>query len=294
MKVKSIAEIKSLDEDLHLFDEDEWDFFGGGATDSLKGENFEYFNDIEDVDFVYDARKSVRATIAIATVIGVGIIGLGAWLVHDINVRNQTYLEQLQAAPTIAYHEGVEGDSESLIEASRTLSGYFSTLSQRHGMSGLAAYCENSKLEKEYEEALETMQTSFDEGDCYARLLAKFASLIRLNRIDKVILDKDTYYVYCDLSVPTQADLYDYLHVYGYSFAKHFTSNQITTGEVGKYLVETLDSGTVSCTSGIYCIQMDKDFRIIDDSEIKGVCADDYAYAVSETVQIVENQTLKN
>ena len=55
MKIRSANEIKSLDDELNLFEETEWDFLSVVDT---KDTNFEYFNDIRDSDF--DKRNRFR------------------------------------------------------------------------------------------------------------------------------------------------------------------------------------------------------------------------------------------
>lgn len=294
MNVRSKTEIANLDEELNLFDEDEWDFF---QTLQPQDKNYEYFNDIMDKEFkksiIPDYIKSalIVSFISISCLVVVIIFFVQYGLVLDTDYEATKGISSTGKS-TINYVDGKECSSEDLVEASKTLAGYFGVLRNKSGYNTLDMYCKDSSVFKSmYNMYLNQMKTSYDTNDCYARLLSAFGSYCTVNNIDKLIEKDGKYYCYVVLNMPSQDDIYEYVYLYQYNFTKHFMSTDATEGNIIRYLFDLTEISAIPCTPQEICLELEKDgngeFKIISDSIIVDNCVISYTNAINRIVSIL-------
>ena len=293
MKVKSQNDFQSLDEELNLFEESEWDFMRVVDTQE---ENFEFFDDIPDID--YDERRAKIRTIVPFVGIAALIIFSGVWLVNTLSSRVDLEYERLQqslmGAQTISYVEGDEVSSEDFISINQMLASYFNTLQSKSGYDNLNALCmTDSTFATDYQNSIDKMTETWDVYDCNARAMSEFGTYIKLNKIDKAVLKDNTYYIYCNVTVPSKDDIYQYIHLYSYNLTKYFNSNEVNQQNVARFLIDTMETNPLPTASQTLCIEVvksaDGDFKIVDDSEITSICDTAYNYAISQITKILGN-----
>lgn len=293
MKVKSQNDFQSLDEELNLFEESEWDFMRVVDTQE---ENFEFFDDIPDID--YDERRAKIRTIVPFVGIAALIIFSGVWLVNTLSSRVDLEYERLQqslmGAQTISYVEGDEVSSEDFISINQMLASYFNTLQSKSGYDNLNALCmTDSTFATDYQNSIDKMTETWDVYDCNARAMSEFGTYIKLNKIDKAVLKDNTYYIYCNVTVPSKDDIYQYIHLYSYNLTKYFNSNEVNQQNVARFLIDTMETNPLPTASQTLCIEVvksaDGGFKIVDDSEITSICDTAYNYAISQITKILGN-----
>lgn len=293
MKVKSQNDFQSLDEELNLFEESEWDFMRVVDTQE---ENFEFFDDIPDID--YDERRAKIRTIVPFVGIAALIIFSGVWLVNTLSSRVDLEYERLQqslmGAQTISYVDGDEVSSEDFISINQMLASYFNTLQSKSGYDNLNALCmTDSTFATDYQNSIDKMTETWDVYDCNARAMSEFGTYVKLNKIDKAVLKDNTYYVYCNVTVPSKDDIYQYIHLYSYNLTKYFNSNEVNQQNVARFLIDTMETNPLPTASQTLCIEVvksaDDGFKIVDDSEITSICDTAYNYAISQITKILGN-----
>ena len=293
MKVKSQNDFQSLDEELNLFEESEWDFMRVVDTQE---ENFEFFDDIPDID--YDERRAKIRTIVPFVGIAALIIFSGVWLVNTLSSRVDLEYERLQqslmGAQTISYVEGDEVSSEDFISINQMLASYFNTLQSKSGYDNLNELCmTDSTFATDYQNSIDKMTETWDVYDCNARAMSEFGTYVKLNKIDKAVLKDNTYYVYCNVTVPSKDDIYQYIHLYSYNLTKYFNSNEVNQQNVARFLIDTMETNPLPTASQTLCIEVvksaDGGFKIVDDSEITSICDTAYNYAISQITKILGN-----
>lgn len=293
MKVKSQNDFQSLDEELNLFEESEWDFMRVVDTQE---ENFEFFDDIPDID--YDERRAKIRTIVPFVGIAALIIFSGVWLVNTLSSRVDLEYERLQqslmGAQTISYVEGDDVSSEDFISINQMLASYFNTLQSKSGYDNLNVLCmTDSTFATDYQNSIDKMTETWDVYDCNARAMSEFGTYIKLNKIDKAVLKDNTYYIYCNVTVPSKDDIYQYIHLYSYNLTKYFNSNEVNQQNVARFLIDTMETNPLPTASQTLCIEVvksaDDGFKIVDDSEITSICDTAYNYAISQITKILGN-----
>lgn len=290
MKIKTQNELQSLDSELNLFDEKDWDFFGGVVD--TKEENFEFFNDIRDVDFVNPKMtwlKNIAPILSVALIIVVGGIWLG---MRVLNKSDDSYDSVKNPQSSVSYHEGVAISSEELININQVLSNYFNTLQSKQDYSVLSDIClSTSTFESIYSSTISRMESAYDKYDCNARAIQEFGSYMKLNKITNAIVDDDTYYVYCNITVPSKEDVNEYIHLYSYNLTKFFNTNEVNEHNVARFLLDTMTVNQMPCTTNEYCIKLtrvsDSEYKIIDDSDLSSICSSAYNYSIGQITRIL-------
>lgn len=294
MIVRSAAEIQSLDDELNLFEENEWDFMS--VVDS-RGSNYEYFNDIRDSDFEVKKFKFREALVYISAAAAV----IAAMFVVTIKVANPfddseyralMNMQSVHGGATVTYVEGgTEAAPEDLIAVSNTLTGYASCLNAKQDYKALSTYCiDNSKFQTKYYESVNAVDTIYDINDCFARGLREFGGMYQLGRINRVTVKDDIYYCYAQYSHPSIYDVSEFVQSHSQSFMLKFGSGaDINEETVAKFLLEVIDEdrALIPTTSGELCIQLKKVdgyMRLVDDSFILNACSDDYSVAVNQSL----------
>lgn len=294
MKVRSAKELQDLDQEIDLFDSDSWDFIPLG---SLEGQNFEYFNDIQDRDFLKRNKLTVAKSFMGYSCAIFIMLFCCIWTIHytgvlnDSDYKNAQKIQNPWSSSHSSYVDGVEVSSEELIEISKLLNNYMRVIKMEHDYTFLYDYCLNtSTFADTYYTNTAKIVDLFDSNDCYARGLRKFGGLCNVNRINKVIEKDGIYYCYASLNIPTTNDVYEYVYLYSKNMTKYFAKNDVTESNIVRYLIETMEENTMYCSVNEYCIKMKKTstgFKIVDDSIITSQCIDSYTSAITQITNIL-------
>lgn len=294
MKIRSANELKSLDDEINLFDEKDWDFLSVVDT---QDSNFEYFNDIRDTDF--DKRSkfklkdniipivSMLALLVTCTVITINVTGI-----LDNNDYDEVKgMQSVNQSVTVDYVDGVGATSDKFLAISGVLNKYFSCLHNKNSYDSLYDYCSvTSTFADTYSNSVNKVETLYDRSDCYARALREFGSFCTLQRVNKVIVKDNTYYCYANVSIPTSTDVYEYCYLYSYNFTREFSAYLPTEAAVVKYFLELTGDNKVPCSTTEVCfkfVEKDGEFKLVDDSFITSTCVDAYTSAVTQITTLL-------
>ena len=296
MKVRSVNEVQSLDDELNLFEEDNWDFM---AVLDNHDTNYEYFNDIRDTDFDKKSSsvtlKSLAPMICVAAFLLVaGFVTMKAVGVFDSNEDYQSVANTVTVKDSVSLQrvEGKQADSSELIDISKVLQTYFDVLRSESDYTQLNDYCKNSStFSSTYYTCTDKVVSLYDNNDCYARALREFGSFCSVGKVNEVIVKDNIYYCYVNLNIPSSNDIYEYIYLYSYNMTKFFNMNDLTEANMVKYLLETTAENPISCTQTEYCLKFvktqDGSFKIVDDSSITSICTDAYTNAISQMSSIL-------
>lgn len=289
MKIRSTSEIKSLDDELNLFEETDWDFLS--VVDN-KDTNFEYFNDIRDSDF--DKRNRFRlkdyvvqiaglcAVLVVCSVIAIKVSGI----FDRDEYKKVAGISSVNSDTAITYESGSDVSSEDLINISGVVNDYFRILKSEGDYKGMYNLCATtSNFADTYYSVTNKVQTVYDNNDCYARMLRELAGFCSLNKVTKVVVKDDTYYCYLNVNMPTSNDVYEYAYLYQYNFTKKFNNTVPTEAGIVQYLLDTTNENPISCSSAEICIKLikkDGSFKIVDDSFATSTCSDAYTSLVNQ------------
>lgn len=293
-----LSQFSDLDEDLNLFEEDDWNFLSVDAT----AYNSEYYNDIYDKDFkTTPVYKVVLATICVSLL--VCGFGFSAYTFFKPYVRSQLYTKEYESTKTLLTSEdallsaervvgGVQASSKEYVKVSKVVSGYFQVLSSGKNLAELNSYCEDtSTFANKYNDLVKSMEYAFDNSDCNARLLAKFGSYCSLNKINTVIKKDGVYYCYLNLSVPSSDDMVEYVYSHQYDFTKHFMAGDLDAGSVTRYFLDVVSSSAIPRKAEEFCIELKEDklgdLYISDDSVIYVRCVSAYGSAMNTIYTIL-------
>lgn len=295
MNIRSPREIKSLDEDLHLFDDEHWDFL---AVVDEQAENYEYFDDIRDTDF----RKR---SYSFSWLIPVLLVFLCAFSVYIyISLSDKGDVDAIKNISSVASGtgsvdrvNGVPADSKVLIEVSKQLQLYAGVLQQSSDYADLNSVVKDgSSVAEEYDTYKSSMETMYDINDCYARFIKNIGSAVRVNRINEILVKDGVYYVYCDVSLPEIQDIREYVYLYDYNLTKEFTHKEITEENVGRYLADLMNTNRISSTSCERCFEFEESngvFKLRSDSWLSDHIGNCYSEAISMVTQMLsENLTV--
>lgn len=290
MKTRTLQEIKDLDEDLHLFEENDWDFF---AVVDTQEENYEYFNDVRDSDFV--KTKGVP-TLGIAAICMVGLVVISAIVLIRVN-SDREYINTLQSLASVngaantTYVDGEQASSEELISVAQLFKTYQDTLTQ--DIESLDKYVKGgSSVVSEYKNAKSGIKVMYDGNDIYARAIKEMASITRFNRVNKLIEKNGDYYCYIEVSYPSSTDIYEYIYLYQYNLTKFAMSNELTEEALGKYFIESLSDNSLPVTSTETLIMLEKSgngFTIKDDSWLRDIYIADYRQAIQQMTSMLSD-----
>lgn len=292
MRVKSQQEFQALDEELNLFEDSDWDFMSVLETHE---ENYQLFEELDEVSLSDMHKINVTHLIPFASLgvlLVVGLVWLGGIALDKKDAEYQAFSLSVDNKGQIQYVEGEEITGEKFISLNQTLSSYFNTLQSKSDYSNLTYMClDSSTFETEYRTSLQRMESNFDKYDCNARAMSEFGSYLKLNKINKAIKKDGKYYVYCDVTVPSKDDVYEYIHLYSYNLTKNFMNTEVSSQNVAKFLLETMDSNPVPCTTQLMCFVMvdasDGTVRISTDKDITNIVSTAYDTAVQQIGKIL-------
>lgn len=295
MKVRTVAEIQSIDDDLHLFDEAQWDFMS--VVDS-QDVNYEYFNDIRDTDFDKRAKVRLKASsipilfscLALVICVGIGI-KLYSILELDSDYKRLMNAQSVAQPNNALYIEGESGTSKDIIEISSVLNKYFNCLRASSDYKDLDNCCvDSSSFANTYYSAVDKVKEVYDTNDCYARALRAIGSSCSLNKVNGVVIKDNVYYCYASVNTPVTSDISEYIYMYAYNFTKKFNNQSVSEAELIKYLLELFKSYSIPCTSSEVCFKFEKNgdkYYLVDDSYINELCKEDYFTAVNHLSSIL-------
>lgn len=298
MRIREASEIVSLDEELNLFSESEWDFLNAPLKE--KSDNFQYYNDVRDTDFDIKVNNSenLKTALTIITILLIAIIGTGVlfrFVNHDTADYNRLVSmsnNSIEEGNKLEYMDGETCSDDIFYAVSNTLNGYFSVLKTQEHYSYLSSYCsDNSTFNDKYNGYKGKMRTNYDIYDCYARALKATGTYCSFNRLDKVIEKDGKYYAYVVLNVPTVVDVQNYVNTYKVNMTKYFTTNAQTDNNFYRYLLTTMQDYAMPTTESMYCFEMKKasnGFFIIDDSQVTDLCIQDFTSAIAYMSILVE------
>lgn len=291
-----MQEVQSLDDDLNLFGEDDWDFIGQ-VVDS-QAENYEYFCDM-DVEFrKTSVGEKLKPLFGVACILFVMVLGVtvlikvsGAFDNRDYeNVLNMQ--STMDGSPQIVYAKGDEGSSEDIIGVSQVLQGYFNILKAEDSYTGLYDYCySTSTFADSYKSFTGRIEWAYDTSDCYARALREFGGFCSVGRITRLVVQEDIYYCYVMLGMPSTVGVQEYVYLYSYNLTKFFGSHDLNEANMIRALLEITEANPIPADVNEQCIRLKKDssgnFRVVDDSLITSTCIEAYTHAVSQITKIL-------
>ena len=280
-----------MDEELNIFTEDDWEFISKETINEF--ENFEYFSDVKDINL--EESRPVHKVIFIALVAFVGVLMslLIVILIHsltstgastaEINTINEMTPSDVQGT-TLDYVDGKDVSNVVLKESSNTINKYFSIVKTGKDYESLKGYCSDAgstvgTTERNYQSSIEY---SFDYNDCYARCIRGFGKQINLSRIDKILESDGVYYCYITLDVPYYYKYSDYFGKYSSDMRQFFTQESINQIGVAKYIIRVFGFNDMPTTKSQYCIRLDKNYKIIDDSNVLEICNKAYTTSVDQ------------
>jgi hypothetical protein len=294
MNIRTVNDIKTLDDELNLFEENRWDFMSVIDTQEV---NFEYFDDIRDSDFT-----KREFTDRLTAFFGVGLfiitVCLCIIIVQGTGVFDNTdYTEasNLQTSISgITYLDRIDGDeasSEELIDIQSVVNTYMRTIKFANSYDALYACCKDtSTFADTYNYDTENIVELYDKYDCKARGLREFGSACTLNKVNDIIKKDGTYYCYVTISTPSDDDISQFIYQHQYLLTKKFTAEEPTEEAIFEYLLNILDNSPLPTTSQEYCIKFVNNggrYTMLDDSFFTSLCMTAYTDAVYKASQVL-------
>lgn len=296
MDIRRTSTVQSLEDDLDLFNEADWNFIDIPTDYS----NAEYFNDVRDTQFDKTTGKEDLKQFAIMTGYVFVLVVVLMIAISKLTMFNNEDYDRVSNIKSVADTssqgiERVEGntvDDSDLASISTTLSEYFCVLSQSSGYNSLYKYClTTSAFADTYNSRVNAIQTSYDTNDCYARMLKLFGSYCNNGKINDVVEKDGIYYVYVNLALPTDTDTTTWVYSQSYNLTKHFNSNAVTEENLLKYLLDSMSMNKYNCSTNEYCLEFTKDdngnLLLTDDTVISDACIQAYSDLIEETKQTV-------
>lgn len=290
-----------LDEELNLFDEDDWDFLNV----SSESRNFQFFEDIPDKEFQYNDNKKGKFAIFVilSSILGVGVAILFITCYQIVLIPHLSTDEQVANAVNeieakgMEYIDGESIASDEFLKISTVFNDYFSVLKSESDYQDLNDLCtvesNFAKMEKKYRT---DASASYDTEDCYARALREFGRYISLANIEEIRYKDGIYYCYVNLSVPDTDDFYEYFYRYKYEMTKHFGVYDLDYINVTRYLLSVTDNNDIPLHTQEFLFKVsyvDNEYLITDDSQVTSICNDAYNVSISNITSILGGTLVK-
>lgn len=294
MKVSN-KNINLIEDDLDLFNEDDWSFLAVDEDDR----NFKYFCDSTYEEFSYDSHAKVREAIKHVVMFAIACILVAILIIFiyfDVLKTHVFTNESIEDATSnkIVAMEHISGNSvssEDYIEIQNVLNKYFQTLNKSDDYTGLNDLCtiESNFYNVELSYRSDA-KFSFDEKDCYARALRYFGRGIALTRINDIQEQNGVYYCYVNLNVPNLDKLFEYYISYKYEMTKHFSVYGVDTINVTRFLLDLLENNQLPIEDKEFLFKITKSgdsFYISDDSQITSLATEAYNESVANIISIL-------
>lgn len=273
------------DENLGLFDEDDWKFLDVPET----SKNYQYFYDVRDSEYTDEHENSKRNTlIQVAVIVFGGIILIYAIVsfYSSVFLRGaSTNADVVNATSEVeetrlVYVDGNQVDNEGWVGISEVFNGYFSATASEMSYTYLDNLCVGGSNLSSTENSYRTSaKASYDTKDCYARALREFSRYITLERVNEIVEKDGIYYCYVQLSIPDSDALYDYYMGYKYEMTKFFGTNLLDYINVTKYMLSITGNNNLPVESKEYLFKVsiiDGEYKIIDDSQVTSISTEAY------------------
>lgn len=293
MKIKTRDELISLDTELNLFEDTDWDFLN-----VIDGTNLEYFDDVQDIEFrkrtTIDYVRYVLISFCAVLLFGMSCVYLyNTFLSRYVVPLEEVNITDAKVDTSIPRIEGgIQASSDDYIGISRVVTTYFNTLKDGALYTRLNDCCSNQSVfystEKLYRN---NMEYSFDMNDCCARILKCFGGYFKVSRINEILCKDNKYYVYANLDYPDKDSLHEYFYVYSNDLAKYFTSCDISEQNIIRYIIKLADTYGLPTSGSEVCLEFSKDSRgsylLTSDDIVTSYCIESYNYAISEVVKVL-------
>lgn len=286
MTIKTKYELQQLDEDLHLFEEEEWDFFS------------ESFITSRDEDFMLVPKSEyIKYGVCVATLVG-AILFSG---VHLYNITIGRHLLSGNAVQAVSPYntktkldrvDGSSVSSEDFIEVQRLLSGYFSIVQSGNSLKLLNSMCvDNSKYYLNEQSHMNSMKSSYDEDDCYLRATKCFARYISILRVNDVIYSDGTYYAYVQMGYPDKDSLREYYYSNSSILKKYVSARSISKESIVRGITSLIEAYDLPISDEEICIELKKDsisgYLIRDDTFVLDRCEEIYNNSIEYIVELL-------
>lgn len=303
MRVRTKIDIQQFDDEIDLFNEEDWCFLDIPET----YENVEYFNDIRDDDFDRSSKlEDTKRWVLVGTYIAL-LVALIMFFIQRLELLKQTNYNDLSNIQSVAENtnvkldrvDGVQAEDMELVAISGVIDNYIFTLQAEQDYKPLYDYCAvTSTYADTYYSLTSNIVTSYDANDCYARILREFGGFCKTGKVNEVIVKDGVYYAYVELSLPTEADTSEFVYANSYNMTKHFNSIKPTEINIVKYILDLTELNAYTCTKKEYCIKFRKDesenFVMVDDTVISSTCINGYSDLIEQIRYTVGENDMKD
>ena len=233
---------------------------------------------------------SVLGIILVAFLIAGSVLGV----ISIFNMNHTEYLPTYIAPDDLQslysnpdYINGEEASSEEYIAVNKFLTRYFHVYAGGQGFDKLDKYVvDGSAVSKASSKYRDSSKYAYDKNDCYYRGMKFFGTYIQLNKVNKVLVKDNQYYVYCWVNVPYKEGLGDYYNKNAADLVLFFNKNSKSMSNLTKFIVKSLSTTTIPCVEREYLFKLDKDsLKLIDDSAMVDLLVEPY----EESMNIVSN-----
>ena len=295
MIVKSLAAIKETDS-IDIFDDSDWDFLK--EKDSLKGNLILLDGDIDrDFDIKHSIKEKLLTVgaivIAVALIISLVVMTINN-LYGGISTDRQynDSVNEVEVSNKILRVDGEPATSSDLVQISLLFDNYFGITGSESGLSQLDSLCVAGSMFASTEESYrENIKHSYDTNDCYARAIKAMVGYMSVDTINEIIVKDDKYYCYISLKAPDKTALYEYFLNYAYEMSKYFSTSDIDSINVTKYILQRSDTGSFPVTSQEFVFILTKTpegkFLLTDDTQITDICTGSYSESITSIVTIL-------
>ena len=194
----------------------------------------------------------------------------------------------------IAYIDGEEQPVSVSEDAGEVIDTYFKVIRSGKNYGYLNEFCtdKNSTYYNAYRNYLSEVKSNYDINDCYARALKIMGKSFYIKSMNKVIEKDGIYYCYCNLYVPTNDNVRDYVYLYKYNIIKYFKVHKISEENILIFITKSMKNDNIGTSDVNYCIKMKRnkygDLRICDDSGITTNCLKQFTnllYSINNILQ---------
>lgn len=288
-------------------DSDKVDYFDTGLQARKGVQRFKYLeensDDINEL-YVYEPLGTIKTLvysiigIIVAAIMIAGIV-LGIISIFNMNRKGYlpTYIapDDLQSLySNLDYINGVEASSEEYIRVNKYLTDYFNVYAKGEGFDKLNEFVsDGSSVADKAEDYRVHTKHSYDKQDCYYRGMKFFGTYIRLNKVNKVLIKDNQYYVYCWVNVPYTDGLSEYYNKNAADLVLFFNKNSKTMPNLTKYIVKSLKNTTIPCVEREYLFKLDKDsLKLVDDTGMIELLVKPYEEAMNVVSKVLSGKII--
>lgn len=254
--------------------------------------------------YIYEPLDTIRTVIY--SVLGILlaaflIAGIVLGTISIFNMSKEEYLPTYIAPDDLAslynnldYVNGEEATSEEYIQINKYLTDYFNVYAEGKGFDKLNKYVSGgSSVASKAKDYRVHTEYSYDKQDCYYRGMKFFGTYIRLNKVNKVLVKDNQYYVYCWVNVPYKDGLSEYYNKNAADLVLFFNKNSKTMSNLTKFIVKSLKNTTIPCVEREYLFKLDKDFlKLVDDTGMVDLVVEPYEEAMNVVSNVLSGKLI--